>query len=233
MFHESRDGRQTRVDDAESVSARTPNPGKAAPSITFRRRRSSGAAADSLLAEIASRGDGPACLELIRRYRSRIYLIAYGYVRDREEALDITQETLLQMLEGLPRFRAQASFFTWLHRIAVNRCIDHSRHRSRRPPPLSLEEMREQTGVEPADERAVVSPLEAVMASELRRQIWDAIAAVPDPFRDVVMLSDVEGIPIAEIARILRCPVNTVKSRLHRGRCHVRRRLSPYLEGEW
>ena len=71
-----------------------------------------GAAPDVLLARSAARGDQLARGELIRRYQDRIYQVAYGYVHDRDEALDITQDTFLQMLEGLPRFREQANFYT-------------------------------------------------------------------------------------------------------------------------
>src|SRR5947209_10630391 len=87
----------------------------------------SGTAPDAVLARSAARGDDEACGELIRRYRDRIYRVACGYVGDHEEALDITQETFLQMVEGLPRFREHANFYTWLHRIALNRCLDWGR----------------------------------------------------------------------------------------------------------
>src|SRR5436309_3235178 len=102
------------------------------------RRSGAGAVPDALLARAAARGDDAACAELIRRYRDRVYRVAYGYVQDRDEALDITQETFLQMVEGLPRFREQANFYTWLHRIALNRCLDWGRSRTRRPPAASL-----------------------------------------------------------------------------------------------
>ena len=188
------------------------------------------AAPDAVLARSAARGDDEACGELIRRYRDRIYRVAYGYVGDHEEALDITQETFLQMLEGLPRFREQANFYTWLHRIALNRCLDWGRSRTRRPPPVSLNDLIDEGWAEPADSRAASRPDEVLMAKELRRQIHAAIAAVPELFRGVLLLADVEGLSAREIADRLGCPVNTVKTRLYRGRSLVRRRLRAYLE---
>jgi RNA polymerase sigma-70 factor, ECF subfamily len=187
-------------------------------------------APDTLLARLAARGDERACQELMRRYQDRVYSVAYGFVRDREEALDITQETFLQMLEALPRFREQASFFTWLHRIALNRCIDWGRSRRRRPQPVSLDDLVAEGWLEPADRQADWRPDQALMAKELNGQIQSAIAAVPEVFRSVVVLADVEGLSILEIANRLCCPVNTVKTRLHRGRRYVRQRLQPYLE---
>jgi RNA polymerase sigma-70 factor, ECF subfamily len=185
---------------------------------------------DAVLAHSAARGDDEACAELIRRYQDRIYRVIYGYVQDRDEALDLTQETFLQMLEGLPRFREQAHFYTWLHRIALNRCLDWGRGRTRRPPAISLNDLVDEGWAEPADNRAASRPDEMLMAKELRRQIHAAIDAVPELFRSVVLLADVEGLSVREIADRLGCPVNTVKTRLYRGRAQVRRRLQAYLE---
>lgn len=185
---------------------------------------------DELLARSAARGNDTACRELFRRYQERIYRVAYGCVRNREEALDITQETFVKMLESLPDFRGQASFSTWLHRIALNHCVDWGRVRARRPPPISLDRLVIEGGVEPADSR-VSRPDQALMAKELRGQILAAIAAIPEVFRRVVVLADVEGLSTREIADLLSCPVNTVKTRLHRGRSLVRQRLRGYLEG--
>jgi RNA polymerase sigma-70 factor (ECF subfamily) len=188
------------------------------------------AAPDEMLARAAAQGDDVACGELVRRYRDRIYRVVYGYVGDPDTALDITQETLLQMLEGLPRFREQASFYTWLHRIAVNRCLDWGRERTRRPPSTSLDHPAHEGWAEPADGRAASRPDYVLMAKELRSQIHAAIAAVPELYRTVVLLADVEGLSTREIADRLGCPLNTVKTRLYRGRVVVRRRLRAYLE---
>jgi RNA polymerase sigma-70 factor (ECF subfamily) len=194
------------------------------------------AAPDERLARAAAQGDDVACGELVRRYRDRIYRVVYGYVGDPDAALDITQETLLQMLEGLPRFREQASFYTWLHRIAVNRCLDWGRERTRRPPSTSLDHPASEGWAEPADGRAASRPDYVLMAKELRSQIHAAIAAVPELYRIhplrgyPVLLADVEGLSTREIAERLGCPLNTVKTRLYRGRVVVRRRLRAYLE---
>jgi RNA polymerase sigma-70 factor (ECF subfamily) len=187
---------------------------------------------DSLLVRSARGGDVAACQELIRRYQDRIYAVAYGYVQNREEALDITQDTFLRMLEGLPRFREQANFYTWLYRIAVNRCIDWRRSRTRRPPPLSLDELVGEGTFELTETGSAVHPQAALETKELREQISAAIARVPDVYRMVVVLADLQGLSNGEIAGILGCPINTVKSRLHRGRLFIRERLETYLKGE-
>jgi RNA polymerase sigma factor (sigma-70 family) len=187
---------------------------------------------DSLLVQSARRGDVAACQELIRRHQDRVYTIAYSYVQDREEALDITQDTFLRMLEGLPGFREQASFRTWLQRIVVNRCLDWRRSRARRPTPASLEEVGSSEGIEPVETRASLQPHRVLENRELREQIQAAIAAVPEPLRTVVVLADIQGLAPAEVAKVLGCPVNTAKTRLHRARLLIRKRLEPYLKGD-
>jgi RNA polymerase sigma-70 factor (ECF subfamily) len=187
---------------------------------------------DSTLVSLARQGSTNACEELIRRYQDRVYTIAYGYVHDPEEALDITQDTFLRMVEGLPRFREQANFYTWLYRIVVNRCIDTRRRRARNPTPASLDDPESDPSMEPMETRAALCPHEALEAQELREQIREAIAAVPEIYRIVLILADIDGLSSAEIAQVLGCPVNTVKTRLHRGRLVVRQRLEAYLKGE-
>jgi RNA polymerase sigma-70 factor (ECF subfamily) len=188
-------------------------------------------APDSELVRLARRGEVAASQELIRRYQDRIYTVAFSYVQDPDEAVDITQDTLLRMLAGLSRFQERSNFSTWLHRIAVNRCIDWHRRRERRPPPTSLEEMAA-AGAELPDTRRALQPHEALESKELREQIRAAIAAVPALYRTVVLLADVQGLSMAEIAQIVRCPTNTVKTRLHRGRLIIRERLRDYLRNE-
>jgi len=187
---------------------------------------------DGTLVRLAREGSVAACEALIRRYQDRIYTIAYSYVHDPEEALDITQETFLKMIEGLPRFREQANVYTWLYRIVVNRCIDRSRKRNRRPPPASLQELEGDRAAELTETRASLCPQAALEAQELREQIQRAIAAVPEIYRMAVILADIEGLSMAEIARILGCPITTVRTRLHRGRTVIRQRLETYLKGE-
>jgi RNA polymerase sigma-70 factor, ECF subfamily len=188
---------------------------------------------DSLLVRSARRGDVAACQELIRRYQDRVYAIAFSYAHDHDEAMDLTQDTFLRMLQGLARFREESRFSTWLCRIAVNRCLDWRRSRSRHPPPVSFEDLPlGESALEPHETRATLRPHEALETKELRAQIRAAIAAVPEVYRIVVELADVQGLSTAEIAQILRCPINTVKTRLHRGRVSIRQRLGAYLKGE-
>lgn len=187
---------------------------------------------DSALVRLAREGSVAACEELIRRYQDRIYTVAYSYVHDADEALDITQDTFLRMIEGLPRFREQANLYTWLYRIVVNRCIDRGRKKNRQPPPTSIQDLEPDRAAELTETRASLCPEAALEAQELREEIQKAIGAVPEIYRMPVILADVQGLSMAEIAQILRCPVATVRTRLHRGRTVIRQRLEAYLKGE-
>jgi RNA polymerase sigma-70 factor, ECF subfamily len=186
---------------------------------------------DDALVRLARQGSAAACDELIRCYQDRVYTVAFRYVSDPEEALDITQETFLRMVEALPKFREQTNFYTWLYRIAVNRCIDRCRQTRQQPSPASLEDLETDRVAEMTETRAGHCPQAALEARELRDQIHAAIAALPEAFRMIVILADIEGLSYAEIAPIVGCPVNTVKTRLHRGRLAIRERLGPYLKG--
>jgi RNA polymerase sigma-70 factor (ECF subfamily) len=188
--------------------------------------------ADSELLRRAREGSSAACDELVGRYQDRVYTVALGYLRDVEEALDVTQEAFVRLLRALPQFREEAGLYTWLYRVTVNLCIDRQRRAGRRPAASSLEELRYGEGAALTETRKRFCPQEALATRELREQIDAAIAALDERFRVVVILADIEGLSQREIARIVGCPVNTVKTRLHRGRLLIRERLKPYLAGE-
>jgi RNA polymerase sigma-70 factor (ECF subfamily) len=129
-------------------------------------------------------------------------------LRDRESALDATQETFVTVFRKADRFAGRSAFSTWLYRVAVNTCYDHAR-RKRRHAVAPLPESND-----PAD----VSSGDSFLSAELRPQIEAALAALPDEFRAAVVLSDVEGLSLQTVAEILEVPVGTVKSRVFRGR---------------
>jgi RNA polymerase sigma-70 factor (ECF subfamily) len=153
-------------------------------------------------------------------------------VPDRDDALDLTQEIFLKAYEGLGRFREGSSFYTWLYRIAVNACIDFNRRRRRSVEPRSLsDDLLAEIEYEPVDDRPASDPEKVLANKELRAQLHAAIHSLPEPFRLTILLRDIEGLSLNEIARILNCPLGTVKTRLHRGRHELRQRLVSFIEG--
>lgn len=163
---------------------------------------------DSALIERYLRGDVDAFNELMRAHEDRVFAICLRMLRDREAALDATQETFITVFRKVDRFAGHSAFSTWLYRVAVNTCYDQAR-RSRRTATEPLAE-----GEGPPDHHTAAD-LDSV---ELRPDLEAALASLPPEFRTAVILCDAEGLALQTTAEILGVPVGTVKSRVFRGR---------------
>jgi RNA polymerase sigma-70 factor, ECF subfamily len=156
-------------------------------------------------------GDTHAFDLLVERYQDRVYDLAYRITGHHADAQDAAQESFVKAYRSLRGFRGDASFSTWLHRIAVNAALDAVR---RRPPASPVLDDRAGVTLDPLADRA-----ERV---EARERIHLAIAALPVEQRVVVTLRDVQGWSYEEIAVIAEIPIGTVRSRLARGRDALR-----------
>jgi len=172
---------------------------------------------DADLLERCGRGDRRAFEELVERYQEAVYNLCYRLLSDREEANDVAQETFVRAYCSLQDFRG-GKFSIWLLRIANHLCVDHLRRR--RLMPLSLEEIAE-NGPEMTGEG---SRFEA--AVEQRLWVQAAVARLPLPYRQVVVLHYFEGLSCEEMAAVLQRPVNTVKTHLRRARQRLREELT-------
>lgn len=170
-------------------------------------RRPASHSDDQLLGRYLA-GDGRAFESLMEAHQRRVFAICLRILRDREEALDATQETFITVLRKAGGFQGRAAFSTWLYRVAVNTCYDQLRKKKRR------RAARMPEGYDPRDTSAN-GVLEAV---ELRPAIEEALAGLPREFGAAVVLSDLEGLPLKQVAEILEVPLGTVKSRVFRGR---------------
>jgi RNA polymerase sigma-70 factor (ECF subfamily) len=149
------------------------------------------------------------------------------------DAEDLTQEVFLQVARKLPTFRGEAAFSTWLYRVTVNAALSYRAKRATReehrvPEPLEdfLENGAHRTPVRPW----VTAPEQPVLNHEAHQLIEEAIAGLPEIYRDVFVLVDVEGLANPEVAQLLGVSVSAVKSRLHRARLLMRKALAPYFE---
>ena len=186
---------------------------------------------DALLVREAKIGNNAAYTELTGRYQDKIFTLVLGQIQSREDAIDLTQEVFLRAHSRLASFREDSMFYTWLYRIAVNSCIDFRRSR-RQPVPFSLDtDLRLEMGYEPPEDRAHYNPEQALENKELGRYLRSCIQGLPEVLRMAVILHDVEGVPQKEIARVLKCPLGTVKSRVQRGRYELREKLRAFLTG--
>lgn len=144
----------------------------------------------------------------MRAHEDRVFAVCLRMLRDREAALEATQETFITVFRKADRFSGRAAFSTWLYRVAINTSYDLAR-RARRHRVESLPEGHDPT--DPSSEDGYAS-------AELRPELERALASLPPEFRAAVVLADVEGLGLHTVAESLGVPVGTVKSRLFRGR---------------
>lgn len=186
---------------------------------------------DQALAESAAQGDKDAFRELVEKYQRRVLAVVTGMLHDPEAALEVTQEAFIKAYKSLPRFRGQASFYTWIYRIAVNLAIDYQRKEWRKPIVDTHRRNSEEGPGEDAVDRAPdddpsVDPFEATKDAELRVRLREAVAELTPDHRAVILLRELEGLSYDEISQIMHCSKGTVMSRLH----YARKKLQTLLK---
>ena len=167
-----------------------------------------GAPGDAELLARVLEGDHTAFDQIMRHHEDRVFSVCLRIMGDRELALDATQETFLTAFRKAAQFEGKAALGTWLYRIAVNACYDMLRRQQRR----RTEPLPEH--VDPVDRAAE----DQVDAAALRPEIHAALAVLSAEFRAAIVLSDIEGLSLPEVADALGVPVGTVKSRVFRAR---------------
>jgi RNA polymerase sigma-70 factor (ECF subfamily) len=192
---------------------------------------------DAELLARARGGDGEAFGELVTRHRNMIWRLLLRMLHSEEEAAEIMQDAFLQAFEKLPEFRGDAAFSSWLYRIAANAALMRLRRKRRSPEVESTENLLEQkfddsghwAGNPPVDwsEQADAR----LMDKELGKAIEEAVANLPDEYRVVFLMKDVDGLSNEEIADALGLSVPAAKSRLHRARLALRDKLSEFFGG--
>jgi RNA polymerase sigma-70 factor (ECF subfamily) len=179
---------------------------------------------DALLVEKARKGDLDAFGQLYEKHRDRVYRVAYRYVHNRADALDLAQDVFVRAYESLPRFKGESKFTTWLMRIATNTCIDHRRSASVRQA-AELEENWITGDQRVPGSQQPAHPSRGLEREEMRAALDAALDQLSDEHRAVFVLHLLEGMPYKEIAQVLDCPIGTVMSRLH----YARKRLQGLL----
>jgi RNA polymerase sigma-70 factor (ECF subfamily) len=167
---------------------------------------------ESELVDAARRGDRVALDAVLRSNYDRLYALCRRMTGNDADALDATQEALIAIAKGLPRFDGRSSFNTWSYRVATNACLDELRRRQRRPTPANDDLP---VGGAPAEGPGIS---DAVVD---RLTLDTALGALPVEFRAAVVLRDVLGLDYAEIAAVLEIPAGTVRSRIARGRTQL------------
>jgi RNA polymerase sigma-70 factor (ECF subfamily) len=166
---------------------------------------------------------------LVRRHRDRLWAVALRTTGDPEEAADALQDALVNAFRKASGYRQEAAVTTWLHRIVVNACLDRLRRRSVRSVVPMPEHETAETGSRLQEPPA--GPERAVELTERRRRLHAALQQIPAEQRAALVLVDMEGRPVDEVAEILGVPPGTVKSRCARGRARLAPLLADLREG--
>jgi RNA polymerase sigma-70 factor (ECF subfamily) len=173
---------------------------------------------EQALLAAAARGDRGAFGALVQCYQRRAYAVAYSYVRNRDDAMELAQESFARAFRAIRGFRGERPFYPWLYRIIRNACLNHLK-RKRRRSEESLDRLVE-AGFDVAARQA--GPGDKVEIGELRERIWEALEQLTPAQREILRLRHLLEFSYAEIAETLGIPQGTVMSRLHAARRSLR-----------
>lgn len=174
----------------------------------------------------AAQAGSPIAFErLVALHQHKLFGFARAFSRDSAEASDLLQEALIKVYRSIGSFRFQSSLLTWMFRIVKNVALDHHKSRGQR-------ERKLEQPLDSASERHLdagsggpADPEERLLSAEAQRELWTALERVPESYRTVLVLADMQGQSYEEVAAIIEAPVGTVKSRLFRGREALREAL--------
>ena len=185
---------------------------------------------DETLVARARRGDAKAFDVLVGRYKERLYATVYHMTSNREDANDLVQDTFIKAYRSLRGFKGNASFYTWIYRIAVNRTINFLKRRRQRQH-FSLDDVDSNIQTDPdfVELMSHDTPRRQVGLNELQQCLNEALQKLSEPHRAVVIMHDIQGMTHADIAKAMRCTEGTVRSRLFYARRYLQALLSDYL----
>jgi RNA polymerase sigma factor (sigma-70 family) len=186
---------------------------------------------DLTLVHRSQAGDFSAYEELVRRYHGKIYGLVYGMVSNREDAEDLVQEVFVKAWKALGHFRAQSGFYTWIYRIALNRTINFRKRRTRRQT-TSFDEFDPdiKTAESYREFSSKGSVLRKMSLSEFQEKMNVALLKLSEKHRAVVTMHDVQGMPHAEISKIMGCSEGTVRSRLFYAHKQLQAELAEFVK---
>ncbi|MBA3395779.1 MAG: sigma-70 family RNA polymerase sigma factor [Deltaproteobacteria bacterium] len=176
--------------------------------------------------------DERAFRELLEAHRDRVYNITYRMLGNRAEAEDVAQEVFITVFKTIDQFREESKFSTWLYRVTVNHCKNRIKYLARRHD-RDRDELDEtsqqQNGAIAGTPPRTPQPDKALASAQMESILQDAIKTLDDDHRIVVVLRDIEDLSIEEICEITGLPDGTVKSRLHRARLALRKKLQRHV----
>jgi len=186
---------------------------------------------DSQLVARAQRGDKRAFELLVVKYQRKLGRLLARFIRDPAEVEDVTQEAFIKAYRALPAFRGDSAFYTWLYRIGINTAKNYLMALGRRAPTSTEVEAEDAEGYEDGEQlRDINTPESVLLSAEIARTVNATIEELPEELRTAIQLRELEGMSYEDIARIMDCPIGTVRSRIFRAREAIAERLRPLLD---
>jgi RNA polymerase sigma-70 factor (ECF subfamily) len=173
---------------------------------------------DQQLVERVKSGDQQAFDLLVRKYQHKVYGLVSRFISDPAAVEDVVQESFIKAYRSLDRFRGESAFYTWLYRIAVNTAKNYLVAKGRRPPDADIDagDAEQMSGAEIM--REVGTPEDVALSKEMSRRVLEVVEELPADLRTALTLREIEGLTYEEIAKVMDCPIGTVRSRIFRAR---------------
>ena len=186
---------------------------------------------DQQLVERAQRGDKRAFELLVEKYQRKLARLLSRLIRDPAEVEDVTQEAFIKAYRALPSFRGDSAFYTWLYRIGINTAKNYLVATGRRAPTTTEVEAEDAEGYAEGELlRDINTPESLLLSKEIAGTVNAAIESLPEELRSAIQLRELEGMSYEEIAKLMDCPIGTVRSRIFRAREAIAERLKPLLD---
>ena len=183
---------------------------------------------DQALVAACRTGDRQAFKSLMQRYQRKVYSVAYGFLRNQEDALDVVQESFIKVHRYLANFEGNSSFYTWLYRIVTNLCIDHIR-KNKRHRELEFDDgLRhdgEDGGMSALPLSSLGDPAQVLQRREILDAVQDGLQYLSEKHRAVIIIRELQGLSYEEMAQAMKCSKGTIMSRLF----HARRNMQKLL----
>jgi RNA polymerase sigma-70 factor (ECF subfamily) len=186
---------------------------------------------DQKLVERAQSGDKKAFELLVAKYQRKLGRLLSRFIRDPAEVEDVAQEAFIKAYRALPSFRGDSAFYTWLYRIGINTAKNYLVAQGRRAPTSTEFDSEEAETFDDGEQlRDINTPENLLLSKQIGETVNAAMDALPEELRTAIMLRELEGLSYEEIAKIMNCPIGTIRSRIFRAREAVATKLRPLLD---
>ena len=187
---------------------------------------------DQSLVERVQKGDKSAFDVLVRKYQHKVVKLISRYIKDPDEALDVSQEAFIKAYRALPNFRGDSAFYTWMYRIAINTAKNYLVAQGRRLPNVDIEAQEAEQFEGASTLKEFATPERLLQRDEIEQTVVSTIEKLPEDLKTAITLREIDGLSYEEIAEAMACPVGTVRSRIFRAREAIDKSLKPLLSQE-